>query len=149
MLLRATTTSYREIITNAKSLISRERAKELQKKKQSWCLEAAAVKERGIAAEIPRLFDGWPDNNVDYLEYDSTIAMLNGKIGVNVHCYEPEDFEDMLRHSKEFGFRIQAFHHALSAVRNPMEPDISYQSCVMKTMVFSQFLVLNGTVSLF
>lgn len=111
--------SYSKKYANTDILMFRERAKELQKKKQSWCLEAAAVKERGLAAEIPRLFDGWPDNNVDYLEYDSTIAMLDGKIGVNVHCYEPEDFEDMLHHSKEFGFRIQAFHHALSAWQVP------------------------------
>jgi hypothetical protein len=45
--------------------------------------------------------------------------MLRGQVGVNVHCYEPEDFEDMLLHSKEFGFRIQAFHHALAAWQVP------------------------------
>lgn len=53
------------------------------------------------------------------LELESTVAMLRGKVGVNVHCYEPEDLEDMLHHSKEFGFRIQAFHHALSAWKVP------------------------------
>jgi hypothetical protein len=45
--------------------------------------------------------------------------MLRGQIGVNVHCYETEDMEDMIKHSKEFGFRIQAFHHALDAWEVP------------------------------
>jgi hypothetical protein len=45
--------------------------------------------------------------------------MLRGKVGVNIHCYETEDFWDMIHHSKEFGFRIQAFHHALEAWKVP------------------------------
>ena len=53
------------------------------------------------------------------LKLDSSVAMLRGKIGINIHCYEPEGFENMILHSKEFGFRIQAFHHALSARKVP------------------------------
>jgi len=98
-----------------------ERAKELREKQDAWCLEAAAMKERGDAAAISSFMSSSTNEEsaTEFLEFDSTIAMLRGKIGVNIHCYESEDFEDMVKHSKEFGFRIQAFHHALDAWEVP------------------------------
>lgn len=86
-----------------------------------WCLSAAAAQESGDENTIVKLSSISEDvlNSVDALELDSTIAMLRGKININVHCYEPEDFEDMLLHSHEFGFRVNAFHHALSAWKVP------------------------------
>ena len=97
-----------------------ERARVLREKQDAWCLSAAAAKEGGDPAAIAEITRSISENaDTDELELDSTIAMLRGQIGVNVHCYEPEDFEDMLGHSKEFGFRIQAFHHALSAWQVP------------------------------
>lgn len=98
-----------------------ERAKELKEKQDALCLEAAAVRERGDAAAISSFMSSSTNEEsaTEFLEFDSTIAMLRGKIGVNIHCYESEDFEDMIKHSKEFGFRIQAFHHALDAWEVP------------------------------
>lgn len=98
-----------------------ERAKELLEKQDAWCLSAEAVRESGDAAAAASFMESAAKDNdaMELLEFDSTIAMLRGKIGINVHCYETEDFEDMLKHSKEFGFRIQAFHHALSAWQVP------------------------------
>jgi len=100
-----------------------ERAKELVEKQDMWCLSAAAAKESGDAAVIAALVNPSPSGTKgglpESLELESSAAMLRGKIGVNIHCYEPEDFEDMILHSKEFGFRIQAFHHALSAWKVP------------------------------
>lgn len=98
-----------------------ERAKELKEQQDASCLEAAAVRESGDAARIAEFLHrvASEESATELLEYDSTIAMLRGKVGINVHCYEPEDFEDMLMHSKEFGFRIQAFHHALEAWQVP------------------------------
>jgi hypothetical protein len=98
-----------------------EQAKALREKQDAWCLSAAAVRESGNAAALASFMESTTKDGDDteLLEFDSTIAMLRGKIGVNVHCYETEDFEDMLTHSKEFGFRIQAFHHALSAWQVP------------------------------
>ncbi|KAF1988789.1 hypothetical protein K402DRAFT_373086 [Aulographum hederae CBS 113979] len=93
-----------------------ERAVELKTKQDSWCLAAASAQETGDAATVASLAEkGLPEE----LELDSSVAMLRGQVGVNIHCYEPEDFEDMMLHSKEFGFRIQAFHHALSAWKVP------------------------------
>jgi len=94
------------------------RAKELVQKQDSWCLSAAVAMENGDMASMSALVSnggGLPED----LELESSVSMLRGKIGINVHCYEPEDFEDMISHSKEFGFRIQAFHHALSAWKVP------------------------------
>jgi hypothetical protein len=99
-----------------------ERAKELVEKQDAWCLSAAVARETGDAASIAALVTpsaaangGLPEE----LELDSSLGMLRGKVGINIHCYEPEDFEDMLLHSKEFNFRIQAFHHGLSAWKVP------------------------------
>ena len=94
-----------------------ERAKELKGKQDAWCLKAEALKDNGNVGAISNFLDASSkdESATDYLEFDSSIAILRGKVGLNIHCYEPEDFEDMIKHSKEFGFRIQAFHHALSA----------------------------------
>jgi hypothetical protein len=98
-----------------------ERAKELMRKQDAWCFQAVAVKEAGNAAAISSFMESTSKENsaTDYLEYDSSISMLRGKVGVNIHCYETEDLWDMIQHSKEFGFRIQAFHHALEAWKVP------------------------------
>jgi hypothetical protein len=94
-----------------------ERARELVERQDEWCLSAAVTRDSGDAAAIAALGEkgGLPEE----LELESSVAILRGQIGVNVHCYEPEDIEDMLLHSKEFNFRIQAFHHALSAWKVP------------------------------
>lgn len=97
------------------------RAKDVLEKQDQWCLSAALAVERENEPEIAALAAALDKDGglAEAIEYDSTIAMLKGKININVHCYEVEDFEDMLHHSKEFGFRIQAFHHALEAWKVP------------------------------
>lgn len=116
-----------------------ERAKELKGKQDAWCLKAAALKDNGNVAAISSFLDASSkdESATDYLEFDSSIAMLRGKVGINVHCYEPEDFEDMIKHSKEFGFRIQAFHHALSAWQVPEIIKASGENITIAT--FSEF----------
>lgn len=99
------------------------RAKDLRDKQDAWCAAAESARRSGDVAAAEALVSyqargeggGLPLD----LELDSTVAMLRGKIGINVHCYEPEDMEDMIHHSEEFGFRIQAFHHALEAWKIP------------------------------
>lgn len=87
-----------------------ERAKELVEKQDLWCLSAAAARESGDMASISALVSPLSTNAKgglpEELELDSSVAILRGNIGVNIHCYEPEDIEDMILHSKEFGFRI-------------------------------------------
>ncbi|KAL2283525.1 hypothetical protein FJTKL_09847 [Diaporthe vaccinii] len=91
------------------------RARELVDKQDGWCEAArgaASARERaGLLAEK----GGYPEE----LELDSTAGMLRGQVAMHNHCYEPEDFETMLRISHEFGFRVRAFHHAISAWQVP------------------------------
>lgn len=116
-----------------------ERAQNLLKQQDSWCLSAAAARDTADGAAISQLLPGisgkggFPED----LELDSTVAMLRGKININIHCYEVEDLEDMLRHSEEFGFRISAFHHALSAWKVPELIKASAQNITIAT--FSDF----------
>ncbi|KAF8851484.1 hypothetical protein BDZ45DRAFT_808264 [Acephala macrosclerotiorum] len=116
-----------------------ERAKELKEQQDASCLEAAAVKVSGNVAAMSEFVNrlAQEESATELLEYDSTIAMLRGQVGINVHCYEPEDFEDMLLHSKEFGFRIQAFHHALEAWQVPEMIKASGENITIAT--FAEF----------
>lgn len=91
------------------------RAKELVDKQDEWC-EAAQM--AATAADRGHLLSekgGYPEE----LELESTAGMLRGRVAMHNHCYEPEDFETMLRVSREFGFRVRAFHHAISAWQVP------------------------------
>lgn len=111
------------------------RGQDLVKQQDAWCLSAAAARDTGDEAAIAMLSKGggFPED----LELDSTVAMLRGKININIHCYETEDFEDMLLHSEEFGFHISAFHHALSAWKVPELIKSSGQNITIAT--FSDF----------
>ncbi|TKW54460.1 hypothetical protein CTA1_10760 [Colletotrichum tanaceti] len=53
------------------------------------------------------------------LKLESTVAMLRGRVAMHNHCYLPEDFETMLRVTREYGVRVRAFHHALEAWQVP------------------------------
>jgi imidazolonepropionase-like amidohydrolase len=89
------------------------RAKEVMARQQGWCERARSADERvrfGAEREV-----GEAERLAEELEFELTVAMLRGHVRVNTHCYETVDLETMLRHTHEFGFRIAAFHHALSA----------------------------------
>lgn len=117
-----------------------QRAVELREKQDAWCLAAEVAREKGDETAISALT--MPNSLgkgglLEELELEPSVAILRGKVGVNTHCYEPEDFEDMLLHSKEFRFRIQAFHHALEAWRVPeMIKDSGYNITIA---TFSDF----------
>ena len=46
------------------------------------------------------------------LEWESLGALLRGQVLLNTHCYTVPDLEAFVRHTNEFKFRVQAFHHA-------------------------------------
>ncbi|PYH48088.1 uncharacterized protein BP01DRAFT_421206 [Aspergillus saccharolyticus JOP 1030-1] len=112
-----------------------DRARQLRQKQDDWCLAAAAAYETGDEKAIAELVrgGGLPTD----ISLESSVAMLRGQVGINIHCYESEDIEAMLRHSEEFGFRIQAFHHALEAWRVPDTIKNSGQNITVAT--FSHF----------
>ncbi|PYH83291.1 hypothetical protein BO82DRAFT_431036 [Aspergillus uvarum CBS 121591] len=110
-------------------------ARQLLVKQDDWCVAAAAAYETGDERAIADLVkDGGLPTDI---ALESSVAMLRGQVGINIHCYESEDIEAMLRHSEEFGFRIQAFHHALEAWRVPETIKNSGQNITVAT--FSHF----------
>ena len=79
------------------------KARELRNKLKRW-------REHGKAQGNPRPQD---------LSLEPLVALLNGKVKLQVHCYEVHDIETLIRISEEFGFKIAAIHHALEAWKIP------------------------------
>ena len=44
-------------------------------------------------------------------------ACLNGEIRIQNHCYRADEMATMIDISKEFGFKIASFHHAVEAYK--------------------------------
>lgn len=63
----------------------------------------------GRGAEVPRRD----------LKAEALLGIMAGDIQVNMHCYRADDMAIMLNVSREFGFRIAAFHHATEAYKIP------------------------------
>jgi imidazolonepropionase-like amidohydrolase len=51
------------------------------------------------------------------LRLDTLVAALNGDIIVHMHCYRADEMAAVLDMSKEFGYRVAAFHHATEAYK--------------------------------
>ena len=51
------------------------------------------------------------------LAMDTLSGVLAGKILVHNHCYRADEMANMIDMSKEFGYRIAAFHHAVEAYK--------------------------------
>lgn len=91
------------------------RARELVDRQEAWCEAAQEATTTSDKARLLAEKGGFPED----LELESTTGVLRGEVAVHIHCYEPEDFETMIRISREFGFRVRAFHHAISAWQVP------------------------------
>lgn len=79
------------------------KAKELRDKQRRWQTGGRLM--------------GKPKPNDPALE--PLVALLDGKVHLQVHCYEVHDIETLIRVSEEFGFKIAAIHHALEAWKVP------------------------------
>lgn len=51
------------------------------------------------------------------LTLETLAGVLNGDFRVHVHCYKADDMAVILGVAREFGFRIDAFHHAVEAYK--------------------------------
>ena len=51
------------------------------------------------------------------LELETLVGVLDGEILVNMHCYRADDMGSQLDMMKEFGYKIQTFHHAVEAYK--------------------------------
>jgi imidazolonepropionase-like amidohydrolase len=55
-----------------------------------------------------------PDRN---LQLETLAGVLDGDIRVQNHCYRADEMATMIAISKEFGFKIASFHHAVEAYK--------------------------------
>ncbi|TNE43681.1 MAG: amidohydrolase [Deltaproteobacteria bacterium] len=51
------------------------------------------------------------------LDMETLKKVLAGKILVHIHCYRADEMLWMIKLSKEFGFKIRSFHHAVEAYK--------------------------------
>ena len=51
------------------------------------------------------------------LALDTLVGVLKGEILVENHCYRADEMAQMIDISKEFGYRVTAFHHAVEAYK--------------------------------
>ncbi len=55
-----------------------------------------------------------PDRN---FELDTLMGVLNGEILVQHHCYRADEMAQVIDLSKEFGYKVSAFHHGVEAYK--------------------------------
>ncbi len=51
------------------------------------------------------------------LELETLAGVLNGQITPQIHCYRADEMAQMIDLSKEFGFKIGTFHHAVEGYK--------------------------------
>jgi imidazolonepropionase-like amidohydrolase len=75
------------------------------------------------AADYARRWDKWRagggagDPPKRDLQLDTLAGVLKGRILVHNHCYRADEMAVMIDIAHEFGYRIQAFHHATEAYK--------------------------------
>ena len=83
--------------------------------------EIAAMREAFAEAEEYREEHGdghgHRGRQTDDLREQTLAMVLDGKMPVHIHCYRSDDMARMIDLSREFGFHISAFHHAVEAYK--------------------------------
>ncbi len=74
------------------------------------------------AREYKAKWDKWREDGegsppTRNLQNETLAGVLDGSILVQNHCYRADEMAQMIDLSKEFGFRITAFHHAIEAYK--------------------------------
>jgi imidazolonepropionase-like amidohydrolase len=73
------------------------------------------------AVEYKRKWDKYYAKGGDMPERDASMdtlkGVLEGKILIQNHCYRADEMANMIDMSKEFGYHITAFHHAVEAYK--------------------------------
>ncbi|KAI8904734.1 hypothetical protein EDD86DRAFT_212675 [Gorgonomyces haynaldii] len=90
-----------------------EKARELLYEQDDWCRSANFYAKTYGRNANRKVNQRYPERLID----DTLVGLLRGKVLLNAHCYETYDIEMLVRVSKQFGFKINTFHHALEAWR--------------------------------
>ena len=75
--------------------------------RQTWA-NARDYQARMKAAKGPQKRD---------LQMETLAGVLDGKILVQNHCYRADEMANIIQLSKEFGYKVSAFHHAVEAYK--------------------------------
>ncbi len=51
------------------------------------------------------------------LQMETLVGVLDGDIRVNMHCYRADEMAQVIDLSKEFGYKVTTFHHAIEAYK--------------------------------
>jgi len=71
------------------------------------------------ATEYKQKRDKGGDDFVRDLQLETLADVLEGKILVEMHCYRADEMAQIIDISKEFGYKVTAFHHAVEAYKIP------------------------------
>lgn len=73
------------------------------------------------AVEYKRSWDDYFEDGGDPpardLELDTLMGVLNGDILVHMHCYRADEMMQIIDISKEFGYKVTSFHHAVESYK--------------------------------
>ena len=73
------------------------------------------------AVEYKRKWEKWEEEGGDPptrdLELDTLKGVLDGDILVHMHCYRADEMAQIIDMSKEFGYKISSFHHAVESYK--------------------------------
>ena len=73
------------------------------------------------AADYKRKWEKYANEGGDApmrdLELDTLKGVLDGDILVHMHCYRADEMAQVMDISKEFGYKVTAFHHAVEAYK--------------------------------
>lgn len=64
-----------------------------------------------------KFLDGEGEQPARNLELETLAGALNGDILVHMHCYRADEMAIILDLSKEFGYKVASFHHAVEAYK--------------------------------
>ncbi len=73
------------------------------------------------AVEYKRTWDDYAENGGTApsrdLQLDTLMGVLNGDILVHMHCYRADEMAQIIDISKEFGYKVSSFHHAVESYK--------------------------------
>lgn len=104
----ANVAGYRAAFIDAAEYLKKNAPKASEPKKKHWWSRASG----GDKADSSGDSGGKRD-----LKLDTLAGAINGEIRVHIHCYRADEMATMLDLSKEFGFKIAAFHHGVEAYK--------------------------------
>ncbi|KAJ3013183.1 UNVERIFIED_CONTAM: hypothetical protein HDU68_000830 [Siphonaria sp. JEL0065] len=88
-----------------------EDARNTLRRQEDWCETALSLESQLKSRAHQFIADRYPDNLAD----DSLVALMRRDVRLQVHCYQVNDIEMMIRNKHEFDIPITAFHHATEA----------------------------------